>query len=140
MFVPGVSGVRVRGCARRGHGAGFSVRGRDAGAWVFHHPRHGRGIIDTKFVKHEVRVMARKLRNVTVTLDEETARWARLEAARRDTSVSRVLGEILEERMADEAAYASAKARYLAQAPGLHREPGRPLPTRDELHDRRGLR
>ena len=39
--------------------------------------------------------MARRLKNVTVTLDEETARWARVEAARRDTSVSRLLGHLL---------------------------------------------
>lgn len=84
--------------------------------------------------------MARNLRNVTVTLDEDTARWARLEAARRDTSVSRLLGEILQERMAGEDEYAAAQARYLAQAPAVHRYPGRRLPTRDELHDRNGLR
>ena len=40
-----------------------------------------------------------RLRNVTVTLEEEVARWARIEAARRDTSMSRLLGEILKERM-----------------------------------------
>lgn len=140
IFVAGVFGACVGGWYRRGHGAGFSVCGTDHGAWAFPRPRQGGEILDTKFVQHEFRVMARKLRNVTVTLDEETARWARLEAARRDTSVSRLLGEILRERMADEAAYASARARYLAQAPGMHREPDRPLPTRDELHDRRGLR
>jgi hypothetical protein len=36
---------------------------------------------------------------VTVTLEEDVARWARIEAARRDTSVSRLLGELLKERM-----------------------------------------
>jgi hypothetical protein len=84
--------------------------------------------------------MPRNLRNVTVTLDETTARWARLEAARRDTSVSRLLGEILHERMGGEDEYAAAQARYLAQTPGVHRRPGRRLPTRGELHDRHGLR
>lgn len=84
--------------------------------------------------------MTRSLRNVTVTLDEETALWARMEAARRDTSVSRLLGEILRERMAGEDEYAAAQARWLAQAPGVHRRSGRRLPTRDELHDRDGLR
>lgn len=39
------------------------------------------------------------LRNVTVTLEEDVAQWARIEAARRDTSVSRLLGELLKERM-----------------------------------------
>ncbi|MCU1301184.1 MAG: CopG family transcriptional regulator [Candidatus Sulfotelmatobacter sp.] len=40
-----------------------------------------------------------RLRNVTVTLEEDVARWARVEAARLDTSVSRLLGELLKERM-----------------------------------------
>jgi hypothetical protein len=32
---------------------------------------------------------------VTVTLEEDVAVWARMEAARRDTSVSRLLGALL---------------------------------------------
>jgi hypothetical protein len=36
--------------------------------------------------------MKTKLRNVTVTLEEPVARWPRIEAARKDTSVSRLLG------------------------------------------------
>ncbi len=40
-----------------------------------------------------------QLRNVTVTLEEDVAKWARIEAARRDTSVSRLLGEMLKEKM-----------------------------------------
>ena len=40
-----------------------------------------------------------RLRNVTVTLEEGVAQWARIEAARQDTSVSRLLGELLKERM-----------------------------------------
>jgi hypothetical protein len=35
------------------------------------------------------------MKNVTVTLDEETARWARIEAAHRDMSVSRLIRELL---------------------------------------------
>ena len=42
-----------------------------------------------------------RLRNVTVTLEEEVAKWARIEAARRDTSVSRLLAELLKERMGE---------------------------------------
>lgn len=84
--------------------------------------------------------MARKLRNVTVTLDEQTARWARVEAARRDTSVSKLLGEILRTEMLQEAEYEAAKRRYLAQEPGIHRRAGQPLPSRQELHDRDRLR
>ncbi len=80
--------------------------------------------------------MARNLKNVTVTMDEETARWARIEAAKRDMSLSRFLGDILNERMVGEDAYAHAQARYLAQEPRVHRRPGQRLPTRDEVHDR----
>ena len=82
----------------------------------------------------------RKLKNVTVTLDPETARWARIEAAQRDTSVSRLLGDILQREMEGQASYQHAMERYLAQAPGLHRKSGEPLPSREALHERDGLR
>ena len=84
--------------------------------------------------------MKRKLRNVTITMDEETARWARIEAAKRDTSVSRLVGEILSERRLKAEGYEAARARYFAQEPRVHRGPGQRLPARDELHDRDGLR
>jgi hypothetical protein len=81
-----------------------------------------------------------KRRNVTITMDEETARWARVEAARRDSSVSRFVGEVLRERMKDSEEYEAARARYFSQEPGVHRGKGQPLPRREELYDRRGLR
>jgi hypothetical protein len=84
--------------------------------------------------------MVRKLKNVTVTLDPETARWARMEAARRDTSLSRFLGAILRREMEGGEAYEMAMERFLSQTPEVHRADGRPLPTREELHDRSGLR
>jgi hypothetical protein len=84
--------------------------------------------------------MSRKLKNVTVTLAPDAARWARVEAARRGTSMSRMLGEMIEAEMAGHTAYAGAKERFFAQEPGMHRVDRRPLPTREELHDRQGLR
>lgn len=84
--------------------------------------------------------MARRLKNVTVTLDEETARWARIEAAKRETSVSKLVGAILRERMESHDAYGAARERYFAQDARVHRQAGASLPTRDELHDRSGLR
>lgn len=80
--------------------------------------------------------MSRNLKNVTVTLEPEVARWARVEAARRETSVSRLLGDILRERMAEGSAYEAAMRRYLEQEPGLHRRPGQTYPSREELHAR----
>ena len=58
-------------------------------------------ILDTKFVFYYNRVM----RNVTITLDEKVARWARIRAAERDTSLSRLVGELLREKMIQEESY-----------------------------------
>ena len=63
--------------------------------------------------------MKSKLRNVTLTLDEPVARWARVEAARQDMSVSRFLANILIKRMKETDEYESAKRRALARKPSL---------------------
>ena len=82
--------------------------------------------------------MKAKLRNVTVTLEEQVARWARIEAARNETSVSRLLGAILKERMLHDHGYERAMRRSLARKAFLKSE-GRYL-SREEAHDRAGLR
>ena len=84
--------------------------------------------------------MTRRLKNVTVTLDEPTARWARIEAARRDTSLSRYLGDLLRREMTRGPEYEAARASYMSKKPLIHRRPGQPMPSRDELYDRDGLR
>jgi hypothetical protein len=84
--------------------------------------------------------MARHLRNVTITLDEEVARWARIEAARRDTSVSQLVGHLLRQQMLGADDYEIARRRYFAQEAGVHRSSGARLPARDELHERDRLR
>jgi hypothetical protein len=82
--------------------------------------------------------MRTKLRNVTLTLEESVARWARIEAARHDTSVSRFLANILKERMKENDEYNAAKRRALARKPFLKSD-GRYL-SREEVHDRARLR
>ncbi len=79
------------------------------------------------------------MRNVTVTLDDETARWARIEAAKREMSVSRFIREILRERMAGQVTYEAAMERYLAREP-VPLKRGGAYPRREELHDRADLR
>jgi len=79
-----------------------------------------------------------KLRNVTVTLEEAVARWARMEAARKEMSVSRLLGAILKERMLEEDNYERAMRRALARKP-LFKSSRRYL-SREEAHDRARLR
>jgi hypothetical protein len=80
------------------------------------------------------------MRNVTVTLDEETAAWARVQAAKRDMSLSRFIGELLQERRHDARAYEEAMQASLAEKPFNLKGPWKPYPTREELHDRPLLR
>jgi hypothetical protein len=80
------------------------------------------------------------VKNVTVTLDEETARWARVEAARQDMSVSRLIRNLLQENMRRNQTYEVAMRRYLAQPTHGLNEAGAPYPTRDEMHDRASFR
>jgi hypothetical protein len=82
--------------------------------------------------------MRRKLRNVTITLDESVARWARIEAARQDTSVSQLLAGILFERMREEDSYEKAMRRALARKP-FPKSDGR-YPTREKIYDRARFR
>jgi hypothetical protein len=77
------------------------------------------------------------MKKVTVTLHEETARWARVEAARRDVSVSSLLRDLLREHMGGRESYAGTMERYLSREP---RKLGGARPSREELHDRAGLR
>jgi hypothetical protein len=82
--------------------------------------------------------MKTALRNVTLTLEEDVARWARLEAARQDTSVSRLLAGILKQRMMEADNYEKAKRRYLSR-PAFLKSDGKYL-SREEVHDRDRLR
>jgi hypothetical protein len=82
--------------------------------------------------------MKNRLRNITITLEEDVARWARVEAARSDTSVSRFLADLLKERMARKDTYEAAKRRALARKPFLKTD-GR-YPSREQAHDREHLR
>jgi hypothetical protein len=74
------------------------------------------------------------MRKITLTLEEEVARWARIQAAKEDVSVSRFLSGILKERMTAQDGYARAMRRVLARKPFLKSD-GRCL-AREELHER----
>jgi hypothetical protein len=74
------------------------------------------------------------MKNVTITLEEEVARGARIRAAELDTSLSRLVGEMLKEQMVAEKGYDTARRRYLSRkaAPISSGE----YPRRDDLHER----
>lgn len=80
------------------------------------------------------------MKNVTITLEEEVAHWARIRAAERNTSVSRLVGEMLREKMAGDQAYEAAMTAYLSRKLAILSDRRRPYPSRDALHDRTGLR
>jgi predicted DNA-binding ribbon-helix-helix protein len=77
------------------------------------------------------------LRNVTVTLEEDVALWARIEAARRDTSVSRLLGELLKERMSTQNGSAADAAERLANFGKRHKLSLRGLKIKDLINEGR---
>ena len=78
-----------------------------------------------------------RLRNVTVTLEEDVAQWARIEAARRDTSVSRLLGALLKERMTSNSGFAAEAAARLASFGKHHKLSLRGFRIRDLIHEGR---
>ena len=80
------------------------------------------------------------MKNVTITLDEEVARWARIMAAEQNTSVSRLVGELLREKMIEEQNYQIAMQQYLSQPPKVLKTPGEKFPAREALYERKGLR
>ena len=75
-------------------------------------------------------------RNVTIVLAEESARWVRVEAARRDTSVSQYVGELVERERGREEGYLAAMRRFLAREPRILGPLGERFPTRDTIHTR----
>ena len=74
------------------------------------------------------------MKNVTVTMEDSVADWARMEAARRNTSVSRMVGELLAEKMRHDDAYERAMREAL-EFKSFGASDGRFF-TRDEVNDR----
>lgn len=77
------------------------------------------------------------MKNITITLDEQAAAWARVQAAGRNMSLSRYLGEMLHDKMRHSRDYQQAYLAFLAEKP--LRLKGRYL-TREEVNDRAALR
>ncbi|MFA9460435.1 DUF6364 family protein [Thiohalorhabdus methylotrophus] len=57
------------------------------------------------------------MKNVTISLDEETAHWAKVWATEHDTSVSKLVGDLLQERMQEDAEYRGIMERFLTREP-----------------------
>lgn len=75
------------------------------------------------------------MKNVTISLEDDVARWVRVLAARNEKSVSRLVGELLKGKMQAEHGYESALRDYLSCPPTPLKTSGG-YPSRDELHAR----
>jgi hypothetical protein len=80
------------------------------------------------------------MKNVTITLDEKAAAWARRHAARNNISLSRFVGELLEKTMRESREYERAMRQYLAREPAPLKRGHGSYPSRENLYDRGRLR
>ncbi len=80
------------------------------------------------------------MKNITITLDAETAKWVRVKAAEQNRSVSRFIGELLQKQMKQRIEYQRAMERFLSKPPIKLRDAGEPFPKREELYDRPRIR
>ncbi|MDR2624995.1 MAG: hypothetical protein LBC37_01535 [Zoogloeaceae bacterium] len=81
--------------------------------------------------------------SLTIHANEETLQRLRVEAASRHLSVSRYVGELVQEKFMTDDAYERAMADFFARDAYLsppEREDGRSWPTREERYDRKVLR
>jgi hypothetical protein len=63
------------------------------------------------------------MKKVTISLDEEVARWARIRAAKWNTSLPRLMVKLLKEKMLEEQNYQTAMERYLSRSPRFLKNP-----------------
>ena len=80
------------------------------------------------------------MKNITITLPEDFARWLRVRAAENERSVSRWVAELLKKMWHQEDAYETAMQRALAIEPRKMEWIDGRKPSREELHERAGLR
>jgi len=76
------------------------------------------------------------MKNVTITVEEDVLRWAKVTAAQQETSVSRMLGEELRHKMLQEKAYERGKRRYQSYQPRKLKASEESYPSRDSLYER----
>jgi hypothetical protein len=77
------------------------------------------------------------LKNITITISEEAALWARRKAADRNTSMSKLVGEMIEEQMRVHSAdYWKAYEKWKKLKPIKGLDASKRL-TREQVHERR---
>lgn len=71
------------------------------------------------------------MKNVTITVDAAALEWVRIEAAKRNSSVSRLVGEMLVEKMQRADAYQRAMRDWQSKD-RLWKSDGQAYPGRDD--------
>ena len=80
------------------------------------------------------------MKNITITLDEQTVSRARVEAAERNMSLSRYIGEVLRGQMRKSDRYEEAMRNFFTLEPFPLKGASQRYPKREELYDRPMLR
>ena len=75
------------------------------------------------------------MRNVTISLNDELVRWARVWAAEHETSISAMVSQILKEKMEKESRYQSAMDGFFSME-ARELSNGKRYPSRESLYDR----
>jgi hypothetical protein len=75
------------------------------------------------------------MKKVTITLEKNVAKWAKVWAAKHDNSPSRMLGNELKTKMKLDLDYNRAKESFLSKKPQLLSSPGDKYPSREYLYN-----
>ncbi len=70
------------------------------------------------------------MKNITITVSEDVARWARVYAAEHETSISRMISDTLREKMASDSSYARSMERFFSKNPVNLRDGGEHYPDK----------
>ena len=76
------------------------------------------------------------MKNVTITLDDQTAAKARVHAAEQNMSLSRYIGEVLRRELRHESEYEAAYRAWRARKPFPLTGSAQRYPKRGDLYDR----
>lgn len=74
------------------------------------------------------------MKNITISLPENITRWLRIWAAENDSSVSKMLGNLIKEKMDSDNGYEKAMKSFLKGQPKPIKTKGR-YPARDDLYE-----
>ena len=76
------------------------------------------------------------MKNVTIVLEEDVAQWARIWAAKQNTSVPKLLGNELKMKMMREQGYDLAMRQYLSAEPKPLKASPEEYPDKTSLFER----